>query len=159
MESMPRETPKRKADEIIGALAELFPQTFVPHAWMPHRPLKCGIRHDLAGVLTGEELHLALRWYVNRLMYQRALVAGAARVDLDGKPVGSVSEEHAAGAKHLVAKRIKRAEAKIAARQTKKPERANKSEWIAPPATPTVSRRLSLADLKAAAIARKAAVS
>jgi ProP effector len=161
MSSMPQEKPGRKADEIICVLAELFPQTFVAEAWRPHRPLKIGIHADLAGVLTGDELRLAVRHYVNRLMYQRALVAGAARVDLEGNPAETVSPEQAAGAEHLVDGRIKRAEARmLAARQVWKSNhqrRPNKSTEPIPPTPAPTQRPLGLADLKAAALARKAA--
>jgi sRNA-binding protein len=107
MEEMPRENPARKAaEELIATLAELFPQTFVAEAWKPHRPLKIGIHLDLAGVLTEDELNLALRRYGNRLMYQRALAAGERRVDLEGNPVGAVMPDQVARAARLVAHRI-----------------------------------------------------
>jgi ProP effector len=44
-------------------------------------------------------LVVALRYYVSRIMYLQGMVAGAARVDLDGSPAGEVSPadaEHAA---------------------------------------------------------------
>ena len=58
----------------------------------PHRPLKIGIAADLARcpALEWRVLRVALAAYTGRIMYLRGLVAGAARIDLDGKPAGEV---------------------------------------------------------------------
>ena len=83
-------------------LAETFPQTFELEKCRPHRPLKVGIAADLQArcpALEWRVLRVALAAYTGRVMYLRSLVAGAARVDLDGNPAGEVSArdaEHAA---------------------------------------------------------------
>jgi sRNA-binding protein len=45
-----------------------------------------------------EDISLALRLYVQRLMYQRALAAGGSRYDLNGEPCGEVTAEQASNA-------------------------------------------------------------
>ena len=90
--------------DILARLAEAFPQTFVLEKYRPHRPLKVGIAADLverAPELDRRKLSVALSVYTRRLMYLRGLVAGAARVDLDGKAAGEVT---ARDAKYAVAK-------------------------------------------------------
>src|SRR5262249_55588302 len=80
-------------NETIAVLASLFPPVFAAEPWMPHRPLKVGIYHDLVatGLLSAGEAHAALACYTRRGMYLTALVAAGARVDLDGQPVGRVT--------------------------------------------------------------------
>jgi len=59
----------------------------------PHRPLKVGIAADIPARCPAVErrvLSVSLRVYVRRVMYLRGLVAGAARVDLDGNACGEV---------------------------------------------------------------------
>jgi sRNA-binding protein len=84
----------------IAELARRFPEAFTAERWRAHRLLAIGAHQalleacpDLAGAIW-----LALNRYTGRLLYQRALVEGAARVDLAGKPVGTVSAAHAAKA-------------------------------------------------------------
>ena len=92
--------------EIRDALAALFPNAFSAEPWRVHRPLKVGIGNDLVarGVLGARELNAALSRYVDRLMYQKCLAAGGARVDLDGNVAGEVSREQRCRAKRLVAR-------------------------------------------------------
>jgi ProP effector len=79
-------------------LCELFPKAFVRYE-ARRRPLKIGIHRDLqvalADAITDIELGCALRLYVANRVYRSRLVAGAARIDLDGNPAGTVSAEHA----------------------------------------------------------------
>ena len=88
-----------KSDINIAALAALFPAAFSAEPWRAHRPLKVGIGNDLVarGVLGAREVNAALKRYVDRLMYQKCLAAGGARVDLDGNVAGEVYNAHAAG--------------------------------------------------------------
>src|SRR5437899_4066990 len=92
--------------EIRDALAALFPNAFSAEPWRVHRPLKVGIGNDLVarGVLGARELNAALSRYVDRLMYQKCLAAGGARVDLDGNVAGEVSREQRCRAERLVAR-------------------------------------------------------
>jgi sRNA-binding protein len=122
------------------------------------------------GVLGEQEVKAALKRYVNRLMYQKCLAAGGARVDLEGNVAGEVSTDQRCRAEGLVA-RIKArqvAEAapakavpenKEAVRQAAAPTSNGKVVSIPPPAqtTPsTGSGRLGLAELKRAAQERRA---
>ena len=85
---------KQDIHAALTRLAEAFPQTFVLERGRRHRPLKIGIAADLqAGcpALEWRVLRVALAAYTGRVMYLRGLVAGAARIDLDGNPAGEVS--------------------------------------------------------------------
>ena len=64
---------------VLACFAEWFPQAFVPEKYLPHRPLKIGIHIDLKArcpALSERERSAVLRYYVARLMYLRACVAG-----------------------------------------------------------------------------------
>jgi sRNA-binding protein len=93
---------KKDVEAALVRLAETFPKTFILEKYQPHRPLKVGIAADLMGrcpQLDHRKVSVALAVYTRRVMYLRSLVAGAVRVDLDGKPAGKVSApdaEHAA---------------------------------------------------------------
>src|SRR5215475_4441058 len=93
-----------KSDANIAALAALFPAAFSAEPWQAHRPLKVGIGNDLVarGVLGAPEVNAALKRYVDRLMYQKCLAAGGARVDLEGNVAGEVSKEQRCRAERLV---------------------------------------------------------
>jgi hypothetical protein len=75
----------KKIDTTIGALSELFP-VFKRQPWEPHQPLACGIDRQLinTGALSANEAGAVLHRYVRRLMYQRALGAGAIATSLAG---------------------------------------------------------------------------
>ena len=78
----------------LARLAEAFPQTFVLEKHRPHRPLKVGIAADIPARCPAVErrvLSVVLGGYARRVMYLQSLVAGAARVDLDGKAAGEVT--------------------------------------------------------------------
>ena len=66
------------------------------------RPLKIGIRRDLAALNLGigrRELDSALAWYVNGIGYLQSLRVGADRIGLDGATAGVVSEADEAHAR------------------------------------------------------------
>src|SRR6516165_6656339 len=78
----------------IARLAQLYPACFYV-ARQERRPLKIGIRRDLAALDLGmdrRELDSALAWYVNGIGYLQSLRVGATRVGLDGASAGAVSE-------------------------------------------------------------------
>ena len=138
--------PKQDMDAALAQLAETFPLTFVLEKHRPHRPLKVGIAADISARCPDLErrvLGVALSAYAKRIMYLQSLVAGAARVDLDGKPVSQVT---ASDAEYAVAKlaevlawrearRVAAAEAKNAARVAKPAE--------TPVAAPPVAKMLT----------------
>src|SRR6476659_11450084 len=89
---------KQDIDDALARLAKEFPQTFAPEKHRPHRPLKVGIAADIPARCPAVErrvLSVALSAYARRVMYLRGLVAGAARVDLDGNPAGEVTAKDA----------------------------------------------------------------
>ena len=120
----------KKVPAVLACIAEWFPQAFVPEKYLPHRPLKIGIHIDLKArcpALSERERSAVLRYYVARLMYLRACVAGAPRIDLDGNVCGEVT---AAEAQHAAA----RLAAILAARARK--QELIKSRAAAKPAAP-----------------------
>src|SRR5262245_20561799 len=126
----------------IMLLAELFPRCF--SIFEGRRcPLKLGIHLDLLTALDGAimlaELHNALGAYCSNPVYLSALRKGVSRLDLNGEPAGTVTADEAAHAREMLA-RIR----------AKRKNRAAAVKAQAPP-----PKRLSLADLKAAALARK----
>lgn len=122
---------------VYALLAETWPNCFSIYEGR-RRPLKIGIHHDILAALDGavsaEELSEALRCYVSNRVYRSRLIEGATRIDLDGQPTGKVTEKDALAAKPKAAKRAPAA--------------------AIPTAAPV--KRLGLADLRAAAQARKA---
>src|SRR5262252_7139948 len=83
--------------EGIAQLAELYPNCFR----QPGQPLKIGIHNDIIArhpELQPGLIASALRTYTRSVGYLKTLKAGAARIDLEGNPVGAVTtadEEHA----------------------------------------------------------------
>jgi sRNA-binding protein len=163
-----------KSETHIAALAALFPAVFSAEPWQIHRPLKVGIGVDLVarGVLGAREVNAALKRYIDRLMYQKCLAAGGARIDLEGNVAGEVSSEQRCRAERLIA-RIKAPQPTetVADKAGEESERAVKRAAMPPsvlngkvavllPATQmmpgTASGRLGLADLKRAALERRA---
>src|SRR6478736_4777175 len=129
---------KQDIDTALALLTEAFPQTFVLEKYRPHRPLKVGIAADIPARCPVVER------YARRVMYLRALVAGAARVDLDGNPAGEVTAgdaEFAATklAEILASRDTKRAAAvDKGAAQVAKPAAA-RAAAAAPPAVKVVT--------------------
>jgi ProP effector len=99
---------RAKIDAALAVLAGRFPQTFTPEKFKPHRPLKVGIADDIRGrypeLIDPHVLIAALSFYVRRVAYMRSVVAGAARIDLDGNPAGEVSPSEA---EHAAARLVK----------------------------------------------------
>ena len=95
-----RKSPRAQAtvNAVLALLCETFPKAFVHYEARRH-PLKINIRDDLraalAGAVTDAELAHALRVYCGNRVYRSRLIAGATRIDLDGRACGEVSPEHA----------------------------------------------------------------
>jgi sRNA-binding protein len=132
---------------VIALLAETFQKCFSVHEGR-RRPLKLKIHLDiqaaLDGAITPAELHKALGMYCSNPVYLGHTRKGAWRLDLDGKPAGIVTADEEA-----------HAQATLAGIRAKREARAATAKPAAQPAIPQPAQRLSLADLKAAALARK----
>ena len=138
-------TDYKTALAAIEVLAEQYPQCFVVFE-QRRRPLKLGIREDLitalAGAATAQELGFALKIYTSNSGYLRACKEGAERVGLDGKVSGHVTADEAKDAATRLAQRC--------AKQARRQATPIKTEIGTKP------KRISLADLRAAAQARRA---
>jgi ProP effector len=108
-----------RADQIIDALARLWPNCFAVYE-RRRRPLAIGIDQALfvqlelairSGHVTETDVRLALQRYVGANGYLDKCIAGAQRVGIDGKPAGVVTEQQAARARNIVAKRAARRQA------------------------------------------------
>jgi ProP effector len=133
--------------DVIAKLAQMFPRTFFV-VGAARRPLKVGISRDLMAAGTGlsrARVRHALHHYTRSIGYLTAMTVGAARVDLNGEPAGSVTADEAAHA----AERLARIRAAI--EEKKRAVAAPKPEPVPAPQP----QRLGLADLKAAALARR----
>jgi ProP effector len=145
----PNSTKKPDPASTIEVLAELFPAAFVADQQLSHRPLKVGIHQDLIhrSVLQEGECRAVFRFYTSRRSYQKALAAGGPRFDLDGNVAGEVTAEQ----QEFARTKLEQIKARMKARDKAKPKAppTAKPEQLASP-------RLGLADLRAAATARKA---
>lgn len=103
-------SPTTKRQRTLTALALLqarFPALF-PAKPSDVRPLALGIHQALVGRLASESgadpkgIGWALRKWCQREGYKRALARGGNRIDLDGRPVEPVTEEHRRNALVLV---------------------------------------------------------
>ena len=89
--------------EVIGFLVEQFPACFSNKG--DAKPLKIGVFQDLAERLENEErvsktlLRSSLRHYTNSWRYLHSIKKGAQRIDLDGKDVAAIEDEHVEHAK------------------------------------------------------------
>jgi ProP effector len=133
----------------LTCLAEAFPQTFVLEQYQPHRPLKVGIAADIPArcpELDRRKLGAVLSAYTQRVMYLEGMVAGAARIDLDGNACGEVTARDAEDAAAKVAEILASREAKRAAAvATKGAAQARPAvatvAAAAPPAAKTLKKR------------------
>ncbi|WP_293749695.1 RNA chaperone ProQ [uncultured Paraglaciecola sp.] len=100
--------------EVIGFLVEQFPACFSNKG--DAKPLKIGIFKDLAERLDNEKrvsktlLRSSLRHYTNSWRYLHCIKKGAQRIDLDGKDVAAIEDEHVEHAK----KQLDESKAKVA---------------------------------------------
>ena len=154
----------------IGAVIRLLCDRF-PHAFtgrdQPRRPLKVGIHAELVPALDGEvgqrALRSALRAYTSKPSYLRALMAGAARVSLDGSPAGTVTSDEETAAKARLAELANPTQARTVVTNTSPVTQvasATSAPSPAPPAQPSTlasPKRLSLADLREAGRRRREA--
>ncbi len=88
--------PREMIEEAIAYLVATYPKTFFQLSHQK-RPLKKNIISDLEkdGVLDDDKRTAAVSFYMRDWNYEDCLQAGAKRVDLDGKEVGTVTEQEA----------------------------------------------------------------
>jgi sRNA-binding protein len=161
-----RKRPEPAVEAVLTLLCELFPKAFARYE-ARRRPLKIGIYDDLItaldGAVTVAELSAALRVYCTNRVYRNRLIAGAPRFDLAGNVCGEVSPEQA----RAVLPKPKPAQ-KVASSPPPKPKPRPPKPPPPPPPEPlppaaavklpssvAAVRRMSLADLRAAARRRK----
>jgi sRNA-binding protein len=171
-------------NEGTDLLAELYPRCFCR---TNRRPLKVGIYEEVISQhpeMSGPRIKRLLKKYTQCPEYWSTLTAGSARIDLEGNPVGTVTEADEADAKRKIAKEAGRAAAKAiedrkAAAVPSVTQRVSQVDHVAPspmkpesapvtdlpsspiaaarqPTVPAGQGRLGLAGLKAAAQARRA---
>jgi ProP effector len=137
-------TTKQDIDAALARLAEAFPQTFVLEKYRPHWPLKVGIASAIPARCPAIErrvLSVALSVYTRRVMYLRGLVAGAARLDLDGKAAGEVTASDAEYAAAKLAKILaSREAAAVTAKGGERVKPAAVPPSPGPPAVTTLKR-------------------
>ncbi|MEK8121585.1 ProQ/FINO family protein [Methylocystis sp. IM4] len=92
---------------LIPELVAAFPACFKPHRGANRPPLKVGIKEDIVARrpdLDTPTLFKALALYVSSFEYQRSVLAGVPRVDLDGNVVQTVfTTQEKAHAEHRLA--------------------------------------------------------
>lgn len=95
-------------DEGIRYLAEKFPACFAEDPGR-RRPLKHNIILDLEKerVLNHEALVQILDWYMSHFVYRHGIIAGADRIDLNGRKVGTVTPTEQAEARAWITARKK----------------------------------------------------
>jgi ProP effector len=98
---------RQEVEGAIELVCELYPKAFFANAGKRH-PLKNDIVTDLVkdGVgVAPELLRQAIDWYQSSFGYQMALQAGVKRIDLNGRPVGTVTETEQNVARKYIAER------------------------------------------------------
>jgi len=156
---MSKTARRARTAAIIELLCGRFPRTFSRRGT---QPLKVGVYGDILAAL-GEavqprDLQSALRAYTRNAGYLRALLAGACRIDLDGKPTGTVTPEDETVAKARLAEFKKgaspRAQVPPAGQAGPEAPAMRPAEENQKPSAP---KRLSLADLREAGRRRREA--
>lgn len=94
---------KKKKHEILEKLLHDYPNCFSKDS---PKPLKVGIGKEIAPTLEKVQvkyLSPCLHTYVNSKKYHQAMIANSHRIDLMGKPVEEISEEHREHARQTLA--------------------------------------------------------
>jgi ProP effector len=148
---------RERVIETLLALRQRFPHAFARLSDNRRRPLKIGIHVDIQAAMPDLDkiaLSRALRFYVSDVRYHRAVTEGTKRIDLDGNAAGTVTAAEAENSQRSVAgieaKLAQRRDWRVRVRAKSGGEKSPPEK--PPPAPPT---RLTLAELKAAAAARK----
>ena len=135
---MSKTARRARTAAIIELLCGRFPRTFSRRG---PQPLKVGVYGDVLAALgeavQSRDLQSALRAYTSNRGYLRALSAGACRIDLDGKPAGTVTPE----AETVAKARLASSRAQVPPLEAPAAEEKQK---------PSAPKRLSFADLREA---------
>ena len=145
-ESLPqaRSAWSRTATETLCSLRAKFPACFARLDRRSRQPLKLKIHLDIlaaAPEIDPINIGRALKLYTGHVSYLSQCVEGKDRVDLDGQPAGIVTKDQAVYAAELMAK-----------------IRRSRPTSVPPPASTSPPKKISLADLKAAAARKRAAM-
>jgi ProP effector len=151
---------------ITTRLAELCPKAIFVYE-QRRQPLAIGIRAQIServgDATTPDELNAALRAYTRNVGYLRAMARGGVRIDLEGEPAGMITAEQVASAArgvaaHWARKAARKAAARMACSSSETPAPSSTGPLHSSP-TPMSEqpRKISLADLRASAQARRAA--
>jgi sRNA-binding protein len=151
---------------IIAELARLYPRAFFTDP-SRMRPLTIGVKEMLLCEWKDapDALGVALRYYTGGTSYLKVMIAGASRVDLQGRKAGLVTARHAKMARRRLAENDQAPSRGAAVSDVARPLAAinnpafpaGASAMPGLSAAPAGSHRLGLADLKRAAAARRAA--
>jgi ProP effector len=105
MKTMIYKPTRQDSEEVIRMLADRYPKCFFEDPKL-RRPLSNDILTDLQQketVPVAKELLVAARdWYQSHLAYLYSLQAGAKRIDLNGKEVGTVTEQEETAAQNQI---------------------------------------------------------
>jgi len=150
----------------IEVLAQTFPKAFFIYE-KRRRPLKDNVCIDILprveDTIAGPELRRAVDHYCGNAAYLRTLVKGTPKIDLQGRPAGTVTAAEEVVAKEVLARR----EQAKGSREVdtappgpiteSQPTKFIPTKQSTPSTSPQGPQRLGLADLKRAAQARQAA--
>jgi len=153
----------------FAKLAEQFPEVFAMRS-KDRRPLAIGIHDELLKIETGlsaNQLRHAMASYCTSIGYLHQVREGAARIGLDGHPVGVVTAAEAEDAPKRLAECMTGTAKQPVEALPRKPVEASKpvkasivpapaKNAPAAAAAPQIAKsRLGLADLRAAAVRRR----
>jgi sRNA-binding protein len=99
---MPAYSLREDRDRAVQALAQEYPKTFFIIGER-RKPLKHAIEQDIEADLAKDNDHAlldhditdAVAWYRSHIGYLKSCVAGASRIDLQGRPVSKVTPNEA----------------------------------------------------------------
>jgi sRNA-binding protein len=124
---------RAKADvqQLHALLMERFPAAF-PQDYNAIRPLKIGIAQDLltrlGATVDRKLLNCAVANQTSRDGYQLVLLHGDVRIDLNGNPAGTISEDARARARQRLTASVQRQQARAAARKAQAEKERRRAE-------------------------------
>ena len=117
--------------QLHALLRERFPAAF-PQDYKAIKPLKIGITADLllrlGDTVDRKLLNCAVANQTSRDGYQLALLHSDVRIDLNGNPAGTISEDARARARQRLAASVQRQQARAAARKAQAEKERRRAE-------------------------------